>query len=289
MRRTVIAIALTLSPLYLAACGGGSDTSASAAGRASGAGCTPVVEGVKTANQGKLTMAVAEYPPYVSLKGGKLSGVDGAVLARVAEKLCLTPDAKTSSFTAIVESVKNGQSDLSAGNWYINAERGAQFELSKPVYLDKMALLTKGGATTLDAISGGTVGTPQGYLWVEDLQKALGASKVKLYATEDAVFQDVRAGRINAGVMTFGGANQLAKANGNSGLQVKEMEPDDRVQASVGAAQTAVLIHKGNTALQEAVNTVVQQMRNDGSLAKALEDNGLPASAADVPAAGATS
>ncbi|MFD1210559.1 substrate-binding periplasmic protein [Arthrobacter sp. GCM10027362] len=264
--------------LPLAACGTASSSGAVPSD------CKPVVSGVKTANEGKLTAAVAEYPPYVSMKGGSLSGVDGEVLKRIAKDLCLEPDAKTSSFTAIIESVKNGSVDLSAGNWYINKERAQQFAISDPVYLDKMALLTSNGADTIDGISGGTVGTPQGYLWVGDLQKTLGNDKVKLYATEDAVYQDVKNGRVGAGVMTYGAAQQLLKNNKDSKLTVTELKPDQRIQASVGAARTAVLVNKDKTVLRDAVNQIVTNMREDGSLKKALEDNGLPGLAANVDA-----
>jgi polar amino acid transport system substrate-binding protein len=178
--------------------------------------------------------------------------------------------------------VRTGKADITAGNVYINDERAELYEISEPVYSDKMALLTSDGASTIDALKGLQVGTPQGYLWVEDLQNALGTDNVKLYATEDAVYQDVRAGRIAAGVMTFGGAAQSLKANNDEKLKVAELESDERVAASVGAARTAALITKGNTKLQEATNTIIEQMREDGSLKKALEDNGLPGSAAEV-------
>jgi len=282
MHKFKITSVMFAAVLPLAACGSTAGTANTVA-----ADCKPVVSGVETATKGKLTAAVAEYPPYVSMKGGSLSGVDGEVLKRVAKDLCLEPDAKTSSFTAIIESVKNGSVDLTAGNWYINEERGQQFAISEPVYLDKMALLTSNGADTIDGVSGGTVGTPQGYLWVSDLQKTLGTDKVKLYATEDAVYQDVKSGRAGAGVMTYGAALQLVKNNNDNKLKVAELKPDERVQASVGAAQTAVLVNKGKTTLRDAVNQIVDKMREDGSLKKALEDNGLPGTAADVKAAAA--
>lgn len=249
------------------------------------ADCKPAIEGVQTATSGKLSISVAEYPPYVSLKGGTLSGVDGVVLTEVAKQLCLEADAKTSSFTAIIESVKNGSADVSAGNWYLNEERAQQFEVSDPVYLDKMALLTADGAETLDSISTKSVGTVQGYLWVKDLQAALGTEKVKLYATEDAVYQDVKSGRTGAGIMTYGAALQLVTSKKDSSLKVTELKPDPRITASVGAARTAVLVHKGNTSLKAAIDTIVEKMRADGSLAEALTAAGLPASAADVKAA----
>lgn len=244
--------------------------------------CTPIVEGVETISAGKLTAAVAEYPPYVSLAGGALSGVDGAVLSRVAEELCLVPNGQTQSFTAIIESVKSGSADLSAGNWYINDERKSQFEVSDPVYIDQMAIVSKEGFSTLGELAGSTVGTTQGYLWVADFQAALGTDKVSLYATEDATYQDVKNGRIQAGVFTFGAAQQLLEANNDTTLKIEAFEPDERIGASVDAAQTAVLIQPGNAKLLEAVNAVIAEMREDGSLTAALEENGLDPAAADV-------
>jgi ABC-type amino acid transport substrate-binding protein len=41
-------------------------------------------------------------------------------------------------------------------------------------------------------------------------------------------------------------------------------------------------VEKGNTKVVEAVNTVVENLRADGTLAEILERNGLSASAAEV-------
>jgi polar amino acid transport system substrate-binding protein len=276
-RHAIVAAAAASLALALTGCGS-SDTTKTVA-----AGCKPIVLGVKTVSGGKLSMAVAEYPPYVSMKGGSLSGVDGTVLAEVAKALCLEVSAQTMSFPAIVESVKRGRADLSAGNWYINEERAKSFELSDPVYLDQMALMSAEGAKTLDELKGKAVGTTQGYLWVEDLQKQLGKENVRLYASEDAVYQDVKAGRIAAGVITYGGGAHLLKSNSDSKFKVEVFESDPRIPASVGA-RTAVLVNKGNTALQDAVNRVVEEMRKSGALAKALEKAGIDKSAADVTA-----
>jgi polar amino acid transport system substrate-binding protein len=275
-RLTSLGVAALLSPLALAGCGSDDNQLAIAAD------CTPVVEGVETVSEGKLSMAVAEYPPYVTNAQGELGGVDGEVLTEVARQLCLQPSVQTQSFTAIIESVKNGSADLTAGNWYINDERKQQFEVSDPVYADEMAIVSQDGFDNLDALEGKTIGTTQGYLWVEDLQKALGKDKVKLYATEDAAFQDVKVGRIDAAVITYGGGTQLLKTYKGDESWLNGFAPDERVAASVDTARTAVLIEKGNTELLEAVNTVVDGLREDGALAEILENNGLPASAADV-------
>lgn len=275
-RLAATGIAALVAPFALVACGGDDNQLAIPDN------CEPVVEGVETAKDGKLTMAVAEYPPYVSNKDGKLSGVDGDVLTEVALRLCLQPDVSTQSFTAVIESVKNGNADLSAGNWYINDERQAQFEVSDPVYADQMAVISNDSLDSVDALQGKTVGTTQGYLWVSDMQKTFGKNNVKLYATEDAVYQDLKAGRIDAGVVTYGGATQLLTTYKDEDRGLEVLQPDDRIKDSVGTPRTAVLIHQGNTSLLEAVNTVVGDLRADGTLAEILADNGLPESAAEV-------
>ena len=280
MRRNTDTITLAVLALTVAAT---TACSSSNAGAEIVDDCQPIVSGVETTESGELTAAFQEYPPYISNAGGTVSGVDGEVVKRVASALCLDVNAKVTTPTAIIESVKNGSADLTLGNWYINEEPASLYELSDPIYADQMAVISPDGATGISELEGKTVGTVQGYLWVEDMQNALGSGNVRLYNSEDAVYQDVAAGRIDAGVTTFGGATQAGKTN-QGDEEVEVLAPDQRIAASVGTPRTAALIHKGNTGLQEAVNVVVAEMHGDGSLEKALTDNGLPASAADVSA-----
>ncbi len=244
--------------------------------------CEPVVEGVETANEGQLTAAVAEYPPYVTGAGGDYAGVDGELLTEVASALCLEPNFETQSFTAIIEAVRNGNADLSAGNWYINEERQEQFEVSDPVYADQMAIVSEEGITSVDDLEGYSVGTTQGYLWVEDLQDVLGSSNVSLYETEQDIYQDVAVGRIEAGVITYGGGVHLLESNQDEETHLEVFEPDDRIEASVGSPESAVLIQPGNTTLLEGVNAVIQELHETGEIEDLLAEYGLPESAAEV-------
>ena len=276
--RAVAVVAMVgLSLGGLTACGSSQNSSTAVS-----KDCTPVVKGVKTVKKGVLSIAVAEYPPYVTNKGGNLGGVDGDILLEVAKELCLRPEVETQSFPAIIESVKNNSVDLTAGNWYINDQRKQVFDVSNPVYKDQMAVVSKDGVNTISALEGKSVGTTQGYLWVADMQKALGKNNVKLYATEDAAYQDVKVGRISAAVITYGAGSYLLKSNHDTSTKLEVLQPDPRVKSSVGVPRNAVLIHKGDTALLDGVNKIVSTLRSSGQLAKFLTDNGLPASAADV-------
>lgn len=258
----------------LSACG-----STPASETTSSSDCTPIAE-VKTIKPGKLTALVAEYPPYVSQEGGKISGVDGLLLERTAKALCLELDAQTTSFSAVIEGLRSGRADISAGDWSLNEERADLFETSDGVYKSAASVISRDGYSSLEDLKDKTIGTPQGYLWVEDFQTALGREKVKLYQSEAAVFDDLAAGRIDAGVVGEGGAAHRLAQGSYGDLQMKSLEEDDRIEFTVNPPRSVALIKKGNTELKDAVNEVLADYYESGDLAKVMEEAGLNSDAA---------
>jgi len=267
-QRPVAAAALALSVAALSACGSSTPSTVAK-------GCKPIAQ-VKTVDKGVLTAAIAEFPPYIGAKDGKPTGVDGVLLTKTAAALCLDLKVNVTSFPAITSSLQQGTSDLSAGSWTINAERKSMFEVSAPVYKSLAALVSKSGISTVDGMKGKKIGTTTGYLWVSDLQKAIGGNSVKLYQSEQAVYDDLKAGRIDAGLFTEGAvAFYMAKDGNPSDLKLKVLEQDPRIQMTVNPPVTGVLIHKGDTDLLGAVNTVVKQYQSSGDLATHLKDAGI--------------
>ncbi|MFV0434888.1 MAG: substrate-binding periplasmic protein [Leucobacter sp.] len=271
------AAALMLGLSALTACSSGTSQESAVADD-----CTPIMEGVETVKPGKLTAAVAEYPPYVSQAGGEVTGVDGVIMQRIADELCLELNLEVQGWPAIYENTRNGAVDMAEGNIYLNKERLELYEVSVPVYRDEMFIVSKDGISSLEDMKGKKVGTVQGYLWVEDFQNALGKDNVQLYASEDAAYQDVANGRIEAAIMTSGGARQILEANNDTTLKNVKFESNDKIAASVEPPQSIVLAPKGNTEFIEAVNLVIEGMQEDGSLVKALTDNGFEETAAET-------
>lgn len=277
-RSNLITLAtIAASSLALTACGGGEDTTSVASD------CEPIIDGVETVNEGQLTAYVAEYPPYITGAGSQYSGVDGDLLMRIADELCLEPNFETHSFPSILEGVRNGSADLTAGNWNITPEREEEYDVSHPVYSDQMAILSESGASTAEELQDLSVGSVQGYLWIEDLQSLMGSGNLSLYDTEQAIYQDVGVGRIEAGVLTFGATTHLLESNDDDDLELELLEPDERIFGSDGL-DAAVLLHEGNDELLEGVNTVIEEMHSSGEIVELLDEYGLPESAADVDA-----
>jgi polar amino acid transport system substrate-binding protein len=255
----------------LTACGSGSSSVAS--------DCKPA-HTFPTIAAGELTVGVYDLPPFISTRGdGGMSGVDADILRAIAAKECLEIKPSNTSASAMVPGVQNGRLDVAVGDWYRTTERAAIVAFTDPIYLDEMAIVSPDGISTVEGLVGKTVGTVDGYLWVQDLQKVLGDS-LKLYPAGANMQQDLKAGRIQAGIDSYGSA--ASTLAGSPDLKIEKAQPDPRVAASEQAAQTAFILPKGNQAMVDAFNADLAALRADGTLTKILTEHGLEPSAADV-------
>jgi polar amino acid transport system substrate-binding protein len=268
-RNVLIAAALVTAAASLTACGG-SDSSSSAS-----AGCKPAHQ-FSTAAKGKLTVATYDLPPFTKVEGKDLTGTDGDILKAIAKKECLSLDVKAMGTAAVIPTVQAGRADVAAGDWYRTAKRAEIVNLSDPLYTDQMAFVSKEGVSKVSDLTGKTVGTVDGYLWVDDIKKVLGSS-VKIYPTTANMTQDLKAGRISVGIDAYGSAKFT-----NPDLQVKVTESDPRVAASQEGAQAAFPMPKNNKAMLDAFNADIAELRSSGELAKIMTKHGLEASAADT-------
>jgi len=254
----------------LAACGGSSGTSVAA-------DCTPAHE-FSTIEEGTLTVALYDLPPFAKLDGKAITGVDGDLIKAIAEKECLTITAKPAATAAVIPMVQSGRADVAVADWYRTAERAEIVALSDPLYTDQMALISEDGISDIAALKGKKVGTVDGYLWVADMKKFLGGD-LKVYSTTLNMNQDLKAGRIEVGIDSFGSG----KFN-NKDLQVKVAESNPEVAASQEGAQASFPLPLDNKELLAAINADIAELHSNGELAKILVANGLDASAADTGA-----
>ncbi|GAA2074368.1 amino acid ABC transporter substrate-binding protein [Aeromicrobium tamlense] len=277
MKKTLSTLlGVALCGITLAACG-----SSDANGSSVPADCEPIAE-VKTLKEGKLTALVAEYPPFIYKDGNDVTGADGELLKRVAASLCLEPDIKQTSFTAIIEGLKSGRADISAGDWTLNAERKSMFQVSDPVYQDLQGVISPDGLDTVDDIMGKKIGTAAGYLVVPDMQKAFGKENVKLYQSDVEGYQDLKAGRIDAYLSGQGALAFLLSQNNDTTMKNVALQPDDRIPATVNPSVAVALVAKDNPDLRDAVNEVIAEYRSSGDLAKVLDESGVDPASADI-------
>jgi polar amino acid transport system substrate-binding protein len=235
-----------------------------------------------TVTPGVLTVSTITYPPFDNVDNdGKFVGVDADILKRFAEKECLTIKAASADDAASLQYVVSGRADISSASWYRTEKRAQVMGVSDPLYLELMGIYTHDGTKKLSDLTGRTVGTVQGYLWVPELQAIFG-DKLKLYPNPVAMAQDLQTGRLDAAVDTYTAGIEAQKKGGFKGIKIEIADPDERVRSSVKPAQTGYLYNKSNQALGAALNASIDEMHKNGEITQILKSAGLSPEAAKV-------
>lgn len=261
----------------LSACGG--DTASNVA-----ADCKPATADVKTVDDGTLTVGVIDIPPFSSYNSGKPEGIDISIVKKIAAENCLETSFKQATYADAIQSIDGGRIDLAVGTIDATAKRMEAVDFSASTYLDGMGIAsTSGAATVTDLETVGTVGTIDGYLWVEDLKKILGKN-LKTYPSSVELKADFDAGRLDAAVDAYGVQVPQFKGNDEVTVALANDKPDPRVQAIVQAPEAAFPMTQGNTSLQTALSNGIEKQREDGTIAELLTKAGLSDSLGKVAA-----
>jgi polar amino acid transport system substrate-binding protein len=258
-------------------------TACAAEGGGTAAGdCTPDSE-FSTISSGSLTVFGPDYPPLFMSDGTTMDGVDGEILTGFAEANCLSTTITVVPAASVIEGVRGGQADVAAGGWYPTEERAEVVGQTEPAYSDPAVIVGIDPTGDLGDYKGKTIGTTQGYLWVDDLV-AWGGDDIKLYQSPDAVFQDLLNGRLDAALMAVNEAGYRLQENPGTDLSYVVTTPVDFVEATRNPAVTNFPHTKDNAALGDALNAYLEKIRDSGELAEILESYGIDPSAAEPSA-----
>jgi polar amino acid transport system substrate-binding protein len=134
--------------------------------------------------------------------------------------------------------------------------------------------------TTVDDIKELRVGIVQGNVAAKDLQNLLG-DKLKVYQNTDAVFADLKAGRIDATVLGLGAAITQLKLTPIENASAQPIKPDQRIASTVSPGQTNFPVSLNNDALGKAMDDDLAQLRSSGDLEKIVTGQGFPAEIAN--------
>lgn len=266
--RLACLFALSGLVVFLGACGGSSSSSKTSTATAKA--CVPVHKDLKTVSPGLMSVGVYSYPPYGYQKGNEVAGVDGQIITKIAAMECLKIKPVPGAASAMIPSIQSGRADTVIGDWYRTRERSKILLLSDPIYLDKLVLISKEGFDQISQIKGKKVGSVLGFLWNDDLKKALGAGNLKLYPSAQEMYSDLTAGRIQVVADTAGSFTAAKKTNNLSAFTAKPAAPDPAVKATVQPGQTNYQVNKNNPGLSRAISEDLEKLRADGTIKQIL-------------------
>ncbi|MFE4834637.1 substrate-binding periplasmic protein [Arthrobacter sp. NPDC056691] len=258
-----------LLAISLTACGG-SDTSSVASD------CKPAHAGLKTLNQGELTVASYDYAPATILNGENVTGMEGDLINEIAKLECLKVTVSTSGGAgAVIPSVQSKRVDIGSGNWLRTKERTKIVYMSTPLWSDPQAIVSTKGLTSND-LEGKKVGSVAGNLWNDSMQKWLG-DNFKIYQDDESIYADLKAGRIDALVASSASANYRFKDAPIEGAKVIDVKPNPRVPQFAAVGQVMLPSSLDNDTLGKALDEDIKKLREDGTIKKLLGKYGIDA------------
>lgn len=263
-RSFLAAAAVSAAALALTACGGSASTASSAAASSvaassEAASTSAAAAELTTVEAGKLTMATnATFPPYeMTTDAGTIEGIDVDTAQAIAEKLGLELQIDDMDFDAALLSVQQGKADIAMAGITVTDERMAVMSFSDSYATGiQSVIVPRSDIASVDDLAGKKIGTQRGttgYLYCSD---DFGEDAVVAYDNGLTAVQALNNGQVDAVVID----NEPAKAyvESNPGLKI--------LDTSYAEEDYAIGMNKSNTALLEAVNAALEELKADGTL-----------------------
>ena len=214
-----------------------------------------------TVEEGKLHMSTnAAFPPYeMTTDDGGFEGIDVEVAEAIAAKLGLELVVDDMDFTPALLAVQNGESDIAMAAITANdPERQKVMDFSDSYATGIQVIIVKEDSpiqTKDDLANADKIGTQDGTTGASYCADDYGEEHVTVYKTGALAIMDLLAGTIDAVVIDNGPAQEYMAAN--EGLKILETEYANE--------DYAIGFQKGNTALLEAVNAALAELKADGT------------------------
>lgn len=219
-----------------------------------------------TVTAGKLTMSTnASFPPYEMVADdGSFEGIDVEVAGAIAEKLGLELVVDDMNFDAALQAAQTGKSDMVMAGVTITEERQAVMDFSDSYANGVQVVIVKEDSpiqTVDDLANANMIGCQMGttgYIYCSDTPDngGYGEDHVTPYDDGAAAVQALVNGQVDAVVIDNMPAQEYVAAN--PGLKILDTE--------FANEDYAIGVAKGNTALLDAINGALAELKADGTL-----------------------
>ena len=215
---------------------------------------------VSTVKSGVLTMATnAYFPPYEYYEGDTIVGIDAEIAKAVADKLGLELKIEDMEFDSIITAVSAGKADMGLAGMTVTEERkkNVNFSDTYATGIQVVIVPEDSDITSVDDLyNGKKIGvqlSTTGDIYCCD---DFGADNVEQYNKGNDAVMALVSGKIDAVVIDNEPAKSYVAAN--EGLKILDTE--------YVTEEYAAALNKDNTALLDAINGALAELKADGTL-----------------------
>ena len=217
-----------------------------------------------TVNDGVLTMATnAYFPPYEYYEGEEIVGIDADIAKAVADKLGLELKIEDMEFDSIITAVQTGKADMGLAGMTVTDERkeSVNFSDTYATGIQVVIVTENSDIASVDDLVGKKIGvqlSTTGDMYASD---DYGEDNVEKYNKGADAVMALTQGKVDAVIIDNEPAKNFVAAN--DGLKILDTE--------YVTEDYAACINKENTALLDAVNGALAELKEDGTLQKIID------------------
>lgn len=219
-----------------------------------------------TVEEGKLHMSTnAAFPPYeMTTDDGGFEGIDVEVAEAIAKKLGLELVVDDMDFTAALTAVQQGMSDMAMAGITIKPDREAVLDFSDFYSTGIQVIIVKEGSdVTLDTLGDYLIGVQTGTTGWDYCTGDYGDDHVKAFDNGITAVQALINDQVDCVVIDNGPAEEFVAANAGAGLTILDTE--------YAVEDYAIAVNKGNTALLDAINGALAELKADGTVQQIVD------------------
>lgn len=222
-----------------------------------------------TVEEGKLIMSTnAAFPPYeMTTDDGGFEGIDVEIAQAIADKLGLELYIDNMDFTASLEAVQSGMSDIVLAGVTVDESRLAVMDFSNSYATGVQVIIVKEGSdVTLDNLGEQLIGVQNGTTGWQYCTDDFGSEHVAAFDDGITAVQALMNDQVDCVVIDQAPAQSFVQQN--PGLTILDTE--------YAVEDYAIGVAKGNTGLLNAINTILEELKADGTV-QSIIDKYIPA------------
>ena len=264
-KKIVALVAAAAMVLSMAACGSTADNGSNAADGSAKAEATD-----KASDSDTLVMATnATFPPYEYVDGDEYKGIDIEISQAIADAMGKKLVVDDIDFDSIIPAITTGKADMSLAGMTVTDERKESVDFSdsyatgvQVIIVPEDSDITGPDDLANDKMIGVQQGTT-GHIYCSDTPEkgGFGEDHVTAYPNGASAIQALLTGKVDAVVID----NEPAKAfvAENDGLKILDTE--------YVTEDYAIAVQKGNKELLDQINTILAQLKADGTLQSIID------------------
>lgn len=273
-KMAALMLALAMMTTTLTACGGKADSKSNSTAtdttvtNSQSQESAPADAGAQEAapeTGGTLTFGTnAEFPPFefVASSGviDQYDGIDMAIAKQIAETNGMTAAIENMEFDSLLVALQNGQIDAAIAGMTVTDERKEEADFSIPYYTATQVMIVKEDSDIASAadMADKKICVIQGYTG-EICVKDMGYPYEAFKKGTDAIMELVNG---KCDVVVLDSATSQKYISDNEGLKIVE-DP-----SAFESEEYAIAVKKGNTELLDKINTAIDAMLADGTIAE---------------------